>query len=73
MKKINGAKFCWILSILLCIGFFVQTSIDYMQYDSMLNSAPFSVWIFVNAICFLLPAGISWFIGIFLKKRAAKT
>ncbi len=72
MKKINGAKVCYGVCVLLLLGFFVNTMIDYSRYDSTLNSAPFSVWIIVNAIYFVVPAAIALVIGKKQKLREEK-
>jgi len=43
--------------------------IDYSRYNRTLNSAPFYIWIVVNAIYFLLPSVIAFMIGVALKKK----
>ncbi len=43
--------------------------IDYSRYNCTLNSAPFYIWIVVNAIYFLLPAVIAFIIAVALKKK----
>jgi hypothetical protein len=57
------------ISVLLMIAFFVKSVVDYVQYSSSLNSAPFYIWIVVNAIYFIVPAMIVFVIGIIMKKR----
>ena len=69
MKKINGVKVCYILSILLFLGFVIQTMIDYSQYKSTLNSAPFYIWVIANIIYFIVPAIISLIVGIVIKNK----
>ena len=69
MKKISGEKACYGLSGLLVLGFIVNTIIDYSRYNSTLNSAPFSVWVLVNAIYFVLPAAIVLVVGLVLGKK----
>ena len=69
MKKINAIKLCYILSALLAIGFIVQTIFDYRQYSTTLNSAPFYLWIVVNAVFYILPAIVVLIVGLLLKKR----
>ena len=68
MKKINGTKVCYGLSVLLAIGFIINTIIDYSRYDSTLNSAPFQLWIIANAIYFIVPAIIAFIVGLIKKK-----
>lgn len=69
MKKLNGAKICYGLSVLLFIGFIINTIIDYARYNSTLNSAPFYLQIIVNAICFIVPAIIVFVVGLVIKKK----
>lgn len=69
MKKINISKLCFILSAVLAAFFPINTVIDYIRYNNSLNSAPFYLWIWVNALCFLLPAAIALIVGLILKKK----
>lgn len=62
-------KWCNIVSIVLIVCFIAKTIFDYKRYSASLNSAPFSLWILVNAIYFVLPALIVFLLGIVLKKR----
>ena len=70
MKKLNVPKLCYGLSILLVISFIVRTITDYLRYNSTINSAPFYLWIIVNAICFIVPAIIALIVGLVIKKKA---
>ena len=69
MKELNGVKICYGLSVLLFIGFIINTIIDYARYNSTLNSAPFYLQIIVNAICFIVPAIILFVVGFIIKKK----
>ena len=69
MKKLNWIKACYTLSVLLVIGFIINTIIDYSRYNSTLNSAPFYLWIIVNAIYFIVPAIIALSVGLVIKKK----
>lgn len=69
MKKINRITMCYALSVVLFLGFIVNTIIDYDRYNSTLNSAPFYIWIFMNMIYFIVPAIIALIVGIFIKKK----
>ena len=69
MKKLNGAKICYGLSVLLFIGFIINTIIDYARYNSTLNSAPFYLQIIVSAICFIVPAIIVLIVGMIMKRK----
>jgi len=42
---------------------------DYGSYSSTLNSAPFYLWILLNAICLVFPALNVFIVGIVLKKK----
>ena len=72
MKKLNGIKICYGASVLLFIGFIINTLIDYSRYDSAINSAPFDLWIIVNAIFFIVPAIILFAVGFVIKKKQNK-
>jgi hypothetical protein len=72
MKKENIPLICNAASILLMIGFIAKTIVDYANYSSSLNSAPFSVWILVNALTFVIPAVIIFIVGIVCKKKNKK-
>ena len=69
MKKPKGPAVCYALSGLFCLGFIISTLLDYSRYTTTLNSAPFYIWIIVNAVYFLLPAMIAFIAGALLKKR----
>ncbi len=69
-KKINLTKLFNVLGIILVICFFVNTIIDYTRYLNTLNSAPFYVWILVNALFFIVPSIISFIAGDVIKKKS---
>lgn len=66
-KKIS--RFCHVISIALVIAFAVKCAVDYAAYSPMSNSAPFSLWVEMNAFLFLLPAIIVFVIGRVLRKK----
>ena len=70
MKKLYRILY-WI-PVPLVIGFIIQTASDYSRYDPFANSAPFSLWIWVNSILYLLPAAISLIAGLIIKKKNSK-
>ena len=72
MQNFNGAKICHALSILLFLGFVIKTIVDYSQYQSTLNSAPFYIWIIANMIYFIVPAIILWLASIVIKRKQTK-
>lgn len=57
------------VSIILLIAFIIKSIADYSQYSSSLNSAPFSLWMLVNALFFDVPAIIMFVIGVIIKKK----
>ena len=61
--------YCLIISVILVVVFIFKTVIDYLQYDEMVNSAPFYLWVVVNGIHFIIPAVILFVIGIVIGKR----
>lgn len=69
MKTIRGAKLCYVLSVLMCFGFVVNTAVDYRRYTTTLNSAPFSLWVAVNGICFLVPAIVVLVVGVIMNRK----
>ena len=66
MKK---PKFWFILSAACAAVFVIKIPFDYHVYSTTLNSAPFWVWLMVNAIYYLVPALIALMIGWILKKK----
>ena len=72
MQNFNRAKICHALSILLFLGFIIKTIVDYSQYQSTLNSAPFYIWIIANMIYFIVPAIILLLVSIVIKRKQTK-
>lgn len=68
MKR-NITKLCFWISGVLFIVFLMKTALDYMAYSSSLNSAPFWVWIMMNALYFLLPSVIALICGLVFKRK----
>ena len=73
MKKISLQGICNIISLILLIVFVIKTVINYFQYDVMLNSAPFYVWIITNAVFILIPALLIFIVGCIIGKRRKHT
>ena len=69
MKTVRIKKALKISSFILIGIFLIKTAFDYPQYLKSFGSAPFSVWILMNAIYFLLPALILYIISICIKKK----
>ena len=66
MKRKMIAKILYILvAVLLLVGC-ISLAIDYSRYDATLNSAPFSLWVWVTGIECGLPAVILCVVAYFL-------
>lgn len=72
MKKINSQKNCYIASLILVLVFVIRVILDYINYDALINSAPFSVFILVEAINFILPAILLFIAGFIIGKIKKK-
>lgn len=70
MKKETICKILFAISTLLLAAFVVNTIIDYINYSTSFTSAPFSVFILVNAIMFILPSIILAVIGFIIKIKS---
>ena len=68
MKK-KIPMICILVSLVLVIVFVIKSIADYNQYSTTLNSAPFSVWILVNALYLIIPAIVMFVIGFIMKKK----
>lgn len=60
--------FYTVITKVIVIAFAVKVIIDYTQYTVALNSAPFYVWVLVDALFLALPAIIVFSIGRIAKK-----
>ena len=69
MKKVKAYQLLYGASALMVVGFAVHLAVDYMQYSSTLNSAPFSVWVFVDGMLWLIPAALAFAAGFVAKKK----
>ena len=71
MKKKPWNK--WFLaSGVLQLGCCVHLLMEWFRYSEVLHSAPFSVTVLVNAMCFCVPAVGCFLIGLYLEKRKRK-
>lgn len=57
------------LSLLLVLYFIFATNIDWLNYYSRGDSAPFYLTIVTNGIKILIPSVISFVLGIFISKK----
>lgn len=60
------------MSAILAAAFVIKSVADYLHYSNTQNSAPFYVWVLVNALCLITPAIILLVIGIAAKKKQGK-
>ena len=72
MRKVQAHKLLYGASVLMVLGFCIHLGVDYHQYNTTLNSAPFWVWILVDALIWLLPAIFAFFAGFIAQKRLRK-
>ena len=68
----KGHKLLYGASALMVLGFCVHVAVDWHQYNTTLNSAPFGVWILVDALLWLIPAAIAAVAGFVAKKKLTK-
>ncbi len=68
----NIPRICIVLSAVLADAFVIKSIADYIRYSDTLNSAPFYVWVLVNALYLIIPAIIVLAIGFFAKKKQKK-
>lgn len=59
----------FLLSLLLVLYFIFATNIDWLNYYSRGDSAPFYLTIIANGIKILMPSIISFLLGIFVSKK----
>ena len=72
MNKGNWYKVLYVISALLIIIFAIILGLDYKNYNSLTNSAPFTADILVRALEFILPSIILFIIGVTCKKKYSK-
>lgn len=68
----KGHKLLYGAAAFMVLGFCVHVIVDWYQYSSTLNSAPFWVWVVSDALLWLLPALAAFFAGYVAKKKLTK-
>ena len=68
----KGHKLLYGASLLMVLGFLIHVVIDYYQYLHSFTSAPFWLWICVDAVIWLIPAAIAAIAGYVAKKKLIK-
>ena len=72
MKKVKANHLLYGAAGLMVLGFGIHTLVDYCRYDAMLNSAPFRLWIYVNAAVWLIPAMLAFLAGLIANKKLSQ-
>lgn len=72
MSKKKIIKFCNIAAVVLILGFLLNLVRDWFVYHTTLNSAPFYLWVIVDAVYFLLPAACVFLAGRFVQAKNQK-
>lgn len=68
MKNVNNYKVLYVLSGLSLLTFIIKIIIDWCNYDSLVESAPFYVYILLRSLEFLLPCLLFFIAGKLMKK-----
>ena len=66
------AKVCYGIGGVLLLCFVVRTVIDAVNYSKYMGSAPFEVFVLVNALWFVLPAVLVVGVGFLIHKVGKK-
>lgn len=69
MNRERLSKVLRFVALVLLLAFPVNVAIDWHTYSTTLNSAPFWVFVLVNALVLLLPSGILGGIAWYLTKK----
>ena len=68
----RGVRLLFGASGLMVLGFLVNIIIDYQRYKVSFTSAPFWLWICVDALVWLIPALLAFIAGCVAKKKLRK-
>ena len=68
----KGHKLLYGASLLMLLGFCVAVVVDWCQYNTTLNSAPFWIWIAMDVMIWLIPAAIAALAAFVAKKKLMK-
>lgn len=63
------SKWCDIISPILIVCVNIKTIFHHGKYSGILNSAPFYLWILVNALYFLPSAFLIFITGVIKKRK----
>lgn len=70
--KFKLYKVFYAAALILLLAFCAATCMDYVAYNTTLNSAPFSAFVLVNALVFLVPDLLCLLLAHFFKKKDKK-
>ena len=70
--KFKLYKVFYAAALVLLLAFCAATCMDYVAYTATLNSAPFSAFVLVNALVFLVPDLLCLLLAHFFKKSGKK-
>ncbi len=65
----RNVKLLYGASALMVLGFVIHVAVDYYTYCTTLNSAPFWIWILVDALLWLIPALLAFLAGLIVSKK----
>jgi hypothetical protein len=68
----KGIRLLYGAAALMAVFFAVHVLVDWAQYDPYANSAPFRLWIYVDALLYLVPAALMVTAGIIASKKISK-
>lgn len=69
MDKQKISRICGWVAVIMAALFVPTVIVDWIRYNTTLNSAPFYVVVLVDAITLLLPAAIFFAIHLILKPK----
>ena len=72
MGKPPAHKLLYGASALMVLGFVVHLLVDYCRYQKTFTSAPFWIWILVDALVWLIPALLAFLAGLIAKRKLSK-
>ena len=72
MNKPPAHKLLYGASALMVIGFVIHLVVDYCRYRTSFTSAPFWIWIVVDALVWLIPALLAFLAGLIAKRKLSK-
>ena len=72
MKKVRGYHLLMGAAARMVVGFGIHLAVDYSRYVNSFTSAPFGLWVAVDAVLWLIPAALALIAGLVSKKKMEK-